>query len=64
MKKMAVEGLKRIYETPFIKARVDIVKEQPREEGEKKQRKKKKKKLTELKKERPSKSKGIIDIRA
>ena len=60
---MAVEGLKRIYETPFIKARVDIVKEH-QEEGEKKQKKKQKKRFTEVKEEKKTQKKGIIDIRA
>ncbi len=60
---MAVEGLKRIYETPFIKARVDIVKEQPRE-NKKKPKRKHKKKFTEKKKEEKPQKKGIIDIRA
>ncbi len=59
---MAVEGLKRIYEIPYIKGRVDIVKEQDREPQEKKARKNRKEttKKHNAREERPKK--GIIDI--
>ncbi len=60
---MAVEGLKRIYETPYIKGRVDVVKEQPKN-GEKKKEKRKRHSPRKEDKRYTPRRRGIIDIKA
>ncbi len=63
---MAVEGLKRIYEIPFVKPRVDIVRKQGQEHRQKK-RESPRSEGTEKGKdsaEEEKSRKGIIDIKA